>query len=275
MTKPCDLHIHTTCSDGLTPPEEIVSSAIEAGLRAIAITDHDTTDGIDRAMRANEQMDGSLEIIPGIELSALVGKSDVHILGYFIDHHNEMLLQQIYKFKEARHQRAQQIVARLNGMGLDLKFETVLEVADNAVLGRPHIAEALVREELVYSFHEAFAAYIGYDKEAYVPKYQISPQEAIDMIVLGGGIPVLAHPGTLGRDELIPSMIKAGLQGIEAIHPMHPRAMVQYYRQLAEKNGIIYTGGSDYHGETRGCQAMAEPDVPLSVLEGLRTLVFR
>ena len=274
MTEPCvDLHIHTTCSDGVTTPEEIVRSAIGRGLSAVAITDHDAVDGIERAIRASEQAGGSLEVIPGIELSASAGNDDVHILGYYIDQDDETLLGRLRTFREARYRRAQRMVAELNALGLDLKFDTVLGIAGDAALGRPHVAEALLREELVYSYDEAFASYIGYGRRAYVPKYRISPQEAINLIVLGGGIPVLAHPGTLGRDELIPAMIKAGLQGIEAIHPVHTVNLVRHYRRLAQKHGIVYTGGSDYHGEGRGHQALAEPCVPASVLEGLRDLV--
>lgn len=271
MTQPgIDLHIHTTCSDGVTTPEDIARSAIRAGLRAIAITDHDAADGIDRALRANEEAGGDLEVVPGIELSASAGNDDVHILGYFMDHHHEALLEALGRFREARYRRAQKMVARLNVLGLDLKFDTVLGVAGNAALGRPHVAEALVREELVYSYDEAFTEYIGYGKLAYVPKYRISPQEAIHLIVLVGGVAVLAHPGTLGRDELIPSMVKAGLQGIEAIHPVHTRELTAYYLRLAQKHGIVPTGGSDYHGEGRGRQILAEPPVAGSVLEDLR-----
>ena len=247
--------------------------AVDSAVDAITIADHDAVDGIDRAIRASEHVGDSLEVIPGVELSASVANDDIHILGYFVDQHNEHLLGELDKFRRERYRRAQKMVAQLNSLGLDLRFETVLRVAGNAALGRPHVAEALVREELLYSYEEAFAAYIGYGKRAYVPKYRISPQEAIDLIVLAGGIPVLAHPGSLRRDELIPSMVKAGLQGIEAIHPMHSSETVSHYQRLAKKYGIIFTGGSDYHGEGRGHQAFAEPYVDPSVLEGLRDLV--
>ncbi|RKY69943.1 MAG: phosphatase, partial [Candidatus Latescibacterota bacterium] len=241
-----DLHIHTRCSDGTSPPEAIPSLASQAGLEAVAITDHDAVDGIDRAIAGNTC--NGLEIIPGVELSTTLGGADIHILGYYIDWKDRTLLEWIALFREKRLERARKIVEKLRALGLDLRFDTVLEVADGAAIGRPHIADALVNEELIRFYGEAFTRYIGYDGPAYFPKYAISPSEAIRLIRRAGGIPVLAHPGSVHRDEYIPAMVRDGLMGIEVFHPIHPPVVRRHYEALAIKHGILRTGGSDYHG---------------------------
>ncbi len=244
-----DLHLHTTCSDGLDTPEEIVDDAIEQKYAAIAITDHDTVAGVDRAI---ERASGSnLEIVAGIELSAMDGDTDIHILGYYIDHTNEEFLERIAFFMEKRRERAEKIVLSLNMLGMDLSIETVLEIAHGAPIGRPHIAEALLSEKLIDRYDEAFIRYIGYKGPAYVPKYRISPEEAIALIIEHGGVPVLAHPGAIQDDMIIYELIDCGLMGVEAIHPLHTPERQEHYRRIAEKNGLIATGGSDWHGKNR------------------------
>jgi len=265
-----DLHIHTRCSDGVVAPEEIPHLAFEAGLEVVAITDHDAVDGIERAFAANGY--NGLEIVPGVELSTTVEGADVHILGYYIDWRDRTLLEWIALFQEKRLERARKMVEKLRALGLDLCIETVLEVANGAAIGRPHIADALVKEELIEFYGEAFARYIGYDGPAYFPKHAISPAEAIRLIREAGGIPVLAHPGTVHRDECIPSMVRDGLMGIEVFHPMHSPTVRRHYEALAIKHGILRTGGSDYHGDGRGRAQIGCECVPRWMAENLRNL---
>ncbi len=259
-----DLHLHTTCSDGLDTPEELVETAVVSGYRAISITDHDTVEGVIRGLAAAEGT--GLEVIPGIEMSALEDMSDIHILGYHIDYTDENFIHRIAFFKEKRHERAEEIVESLNRLGLDIQIDTVLRMAHGAPVGRPHIAEALVSEELVTTYDEAFARYIGTHGPAYVPKYRVTPREAIELIIRSGGVPVLAHPGVLNRDELIVEFLEYGLMGVEAIHPLHPIEKQAYYENIAKKYGLIVTGGSDWHGKGRR-RATKKPAPSLKVTE--------
>jgi 3',5'-nucleoside bisphosphate phosphatase len=244
-----DLHLHTTCSDGQETPEELVETARKAGYTIISITDHDTVAGIPQALDAARGT--SLEIIPGIELSAVDTTDDVHILGYFVDYEDAAFLKKIQFFKDKRRERAEEIVRNLNKVGLDIQIETVLRIAHGAPIGRPHIAEALVAEELVETYSEAFFRYIGSDGPAYVPKYEVKPSEAIGLVLQYGGIPVIAHPGIIDRDDLIIELKNDGLMGIEAIHPFHTAEKQKHYADLARKLGMIVTGGSDWHGQGR------------------------
>lgn len=243
-----DLHLHTTCSDGHDTPEELVEAAVCAGYKTISITDHDTVEGVIKGLEAAKGK--PIELIPGIELSSLEGKDDIHILGYYVDYEDPVFLKQIEFFKEKRKERAEEIVRYLNRLGLDIQIETIFRIAHGAPIGRPHIAEALLSEELIDSYGEAFR-YIGTDGPAYVPKYKVKPAEAIELIINSGGIPVLAHPGVTDRDELILELKECGLMGIEAIHPFHTPEKQWFYERLAEKYDLLITGGSDWHGQGR------------------------
>ena len=244
-----DLHLHSTCSDGLDTPEELVGIALASGYEAISVTDHDTVEGVERALEAAK--DTSLEIIPGIELSSMDNDQDIHILGYYIDHNNPDFIENIAFFTQKRYERAEEIVGCLNRLGLDVSFDTVLKIAHGAPIGRPHIAEALLYEKFVYSYNEAFARYIGKNGPAYVPKYKITPRETIEMIIRNGGVPVLAHPVVLNRDDYIFELYEYGLMGLEVIHPLHTSEKQTYYESIAKRYGLIMTGGSDWHGEAR------------------------
>jgi len=216
-----DLHLHTTCSDGQDTPEELIEAAAAAGYRTVSITDHDTVNGVVRGLEAAKGK--SIELIPGIELSAVDGLEDVHILGYYIDYKDPDFLEQTAFFKEKRLERAEEIVRNLNRIGLDIQIDTVFRIAHGAPIGRPHIAEALLSEELIDTYGEAFR-YIGSNGPAYVPKYNVKPAEAIELILKYGGIPVLAHPGIIDRDEQILEFKEYGLMGLEAIHPLREEA---------------------------------------------------
>lgn len=244
-----DLHLHTICSDGLDSPETLIETALASGYRTISITDHDTVEGVIRGTEAAK--DTVLELIPGIELSAIDDLTDIHILGYFVGYRDREFIRRIAFFKEKRRERADEIVHALNRLGLDIQIETVLRIAHGAPVGRPHIAEALLSEELVTTYDEAFVRYLGTHGPAYVPKYHVTPREAIELILNSGGVPVLAHPGILNRDELVLELVEYGLMGIEVIHPLHTIEKQISYEKLAKKYGLLVTGGSDWHGKGR------------------------
>ena len=266
-----DLHIHTNASDGLLTPREVVEVASEKKLRAIAITDHDTTDGYTKIKDYAEEKE--IELISGVELSCLYMESDVHILGYFIDCNDESFVKIIRRFREDRYIRGEAMVAKLNELGINLSMETVKSIAGKASVGRPHVAEALVKEEYVQTFDEAFARYLGYHASAYVPKKHFDVDHAIDLIHRVGGVAILAHPGTLKHDEYIPDFVDMGLDGLEAFHSKHTRNLIGHYRGLAEKHGIVFTGGSDCHGPRKGKILIGSVKVPYICLEKIKEVV--
>ena len=173
-------------------------------------------------------------------------------------------------YRRERYNRGMAIVDRLNEIGINLKMETVSDIAGDGAVGRPHVAQALVREEYVQTFDEAFARYLGYHAPAYVPKKHLEVDEAINMLHSIGGAAVLAHPGTLKHDDFIPYFVDAGLDGIEAYHSLHKRKMVEHYKQLAGKHGIFYSGGSDCHGPRKGSILIGTQKVPYSCLEQMK-----
>jgi len=265
-----DLHVHTNASDGILSPKEVIDLAVKKKLAAIAITDHDTTDGYVGAIEYARQCD--IELISGVELSCMYKNNDVHLLGYLIDHDNPEFVKTIRLFREERLNRGRAMVVKLNEMGINLNMETVAAIAGNSVMGRPHIADALVREEFVRTFDEAFARYLGYHAPAYVPKMHFEVERAISIIHLIGGVAVLAHPGTLGHDEYIPSFVEMGLDGLEAYHSLHSTADIDRYKAMADKLGLIYTGGSDCHGPRKGKSLMGSLRVPIDCLERMKKI---
>lgn len=248
-------------------PSALVAYAARLALRAIAITDHDTVDGIQEAVQTAEPV----EVIPGIELSASEGTTDIHILGYDIDPAHEGLLSRLHEFRAGRYRRAQRIIEKLNQLGLPITLEQVLAKAAAGSIGRPHIADVLVEQGFVPSFDEAFTRYLGHRAPASVPKVKISVRDAILLIRDAGGVAVLAHPRTVQRDELIPSFIAAGLGGIEAIHPEHSEAVTRYYTKLAQKHRLVVTGGTDYHGPRSGRPDLGAFHVPYDAVIALRS----
>jgi predicted metal-dependent phosphoesterase TrpH len=263
-----DLHIHTKYSDGSCTPSEIFDIASAKGLSAISITDHDCTDAYPLALEVGNAL--GIEVIPGVELSSEIQGIDIHILGYYVDFDNPVFIAKLQKMKEARYDRAQKIVSNLNRQGIDLRFETVLSIAGEGAIGRPHIASAMLKEEFVFSFREAFDKFIGYDSPAYVEKLRMSPREVFDLIKTAGGIPVLAHPGVTGVDERIQEFIREGLQGIEVSHSEHPDAAVRHYFKMCKKNGLAHTGGSDFHSSNHSKIELGYPRVTYAAVESLK-----
>lgn len=243
-----DLHIHSTVSDGILTPEEIVQEALGLGLEGIALTDHDTVGGIEPTWQYIRNNNCRLTFVPGIEMNTEVERYEVHILGYFIDHRNDQLLTRLQELKRSREERALKMVKKLNAMGFDIKPARVAELARGHLIGRPHIAYALMEKGYVFSVREAFHKLIGNGKPAYVPRYKFLPEEAIQLVKAAGGVAVLAHPGLLNNDEMVLQLLALGVEGIEVYYPDHDEGQIEKYLQLAREKGLLITGGSDYHG---------------------------
>ena len=249
MDGKADLHLHTIFSDGALSPSELIERARHAGLTTISITDHDHTGALDEAAPLAAR--SGIVVIPGVELSTVVGEADVHILGYFIDHRDSRLQEYLGLFRSERRKRAERIVGKLNGMHLPLTIEAVLRRAGKGSIGRPHIAAALVEEGLTGTYQEAFSKYIGFGKPAYEKKYLISPREAISLIAAAGGLSFLAHPSTFISESVLQELIDAGIDGIEVVHPSHSPELVAHYSGIVSEYFLLASGGSDFHGGKR------------------------
>ncbi|MGE5423605.1 MAG: PHP domain-containing protein [Ignavibacteriales bacterium] len=243
-----DLHVHTTASDGMLSPIQVIQDAMLLGLDGIAITDHDTVSGIEPALEYVKDNNCPMHVIPGIELNTDAGPIEVHILGYFLKWSNPKLLSKLAEIKSARLERAVKMVKRLNDMGIEITLLRVKELAKGDLLGRPHVAQAMVEKGYCFSIKETFDKYIGQGRPAYVPRYKFLPQEAIDIIKDSQGIAVLAHPGLIKNNDLIARLVNMGIDGIEAYYPEHSEIQTEYFVNMAEERGLIVTGGSDFHG---------------------------
>jgi predicted metal-dependent phosphoesterase TrpH len=268
-----DLHIHSTASDGKLSPAEVVREAAEKGLSYIALADHDSVDGIAAAKKAAQRFPG-LTVIPAIEISTDIPRGEVHILGYFIDYTNAELLARLEEFKNSRRRRAEQMVAKLANLGMPVEWERVLELAGSSTIGRPHIAQAMLEKGYIPSFKDAFDEYLGHGKPAYVEREKMLPAEAVAIIIRAKGLAVLAHPLTTENHEGLVSELKpAGLVGLEAYYGEYDAEEVKGLVALAQKYGLIATGGSDFHGiEPEEETAIGGADVPLEVVERLIAL---
>jgi predicted metal-dependent phosphoesterase TrpH len=222
--------------------------AVDAGLRVIAITDHDSVEGVTPALVAAQDFP-SIIVIPGVEMSTDVPHGEVHLLGYFIDYTDPLLAETLERLRNARRVRAQGMVAKLANLGIQVDWERVQELAGSGSLGRPHIAQAMFEKGYVHSIKEAFLKYIGRDGPAYVEREKMTPSQAVELVVKTGGLPVLAHPADIENlEELIPELQKAGLAGIEAYYNGYTTKTVSHLVSLAHEYGLIVCGGSDYHG---------------------------
>ena len=246
---PSDLHMHTTCSDGVLTPEELLETAIKAGLNYIAITDHDNVAGLRQLYEAGLYPQKGIKIIPGIEFSAHDATRSVHILGYNIDIYNRELCDRLNDVVEGRWTRFSSMIAKLQNLGYDISETDVLQIADvSTSISRSHIAQALVKKGLFPTIKETFDQVLEKGKAAYVSHYCLEAAEIVDIIKGAGGVPVLAHPGLIGDDELVETLLKNGIEGIEAIYPRHNAEETRKYIALAEKYHLLVTGGSDFHG---------------------------
>jgi len=259
-----DLHSHSTASDGSRSPRAVAAAARAAGLSAIALTHHDTMAGIDEATDAGRQL--GVRVVPGVELSAIDGDREVHVLGLHIER-AAALETMLREFRESRHVRAEQIVAKLNALAIPITFDAVLAQAAGGAIGRPHIARALIAEGWARDSRDAFDRYLGAGKPAYVPKQRLSVAEAIALIHTGSGIAVLAHPGGEGRRELVERFVALGLDGLEVRHPGHSAEDVARLGALVDFFRLVPSGGSDWHGAAEGSRTLGVMRVPGSWLD--------
>jgi len=237
--------VHTTASDGQFSPADVVCKALEIGLAVLAITDHDTTDGIAEALQAARGT--GLEVIPGVEISTDIPGSEVHVLGYYIAYEDPGLISQLALFRDSRLRRAQEMVGKLHAMGLTLDWERVQQIAGGAIIGRPHVAQAMLEMGYVSCVNEAFDLYIGRNGPAYVERYKMLPGEAVQIILAANGLPVLAHP--LSVSHVVPGLVERGLVGLEAYYTGYTPDETRFLLNLAAKYDLLVTGGSDFHGE--------------------------
>lgn len=246
-TRPiCDLHTHSRYSDGALDPGAIVRAAAAAGCSAVSVTDHDTAAGQDEALDA--AIEGSIEVLTGIELSIEEDDLDLHILGYCFDHRSEVLLGRLSTLERKRLDRVGDMVGLLRKVGVDLTLDEVLAEAGEGTVGRPHVAKVLLRRGLTGSFQEAFERWIGYGGPCYVPKVVLDLEEVVDLIRGAGGVAVWAHPGGAVRDgALLRRIVSAGVRGLEAWHPNHGETVTAFIIEEARRLGLLCTGGSDYH----------------------------
>lgn len=265
MTEFIDLHMHTTCSDGLLSPEALMQNVRKSGVAAFSVTDHDDINGY---LACREMLTPSdPELIPGVELSVSVGEDDVHMLAYLFDPENEEFSAALANFKEKRNLRGRMIVEKLQQAGLDVPFHAVEETAGGAVIGRPHIAETMHRLRTVSSYQEAFDRYIKKDGPAYVPKAFFEPGEAISMVHRAGGITVLAHPMIDNMLRHLETLISLGLDGIEVRHPSNSQSDVDRLSKIAARDGLLRSGGSDFHGREGRHGYVGSQHVPIEFLD--------
>ena len=271
-----DLHIHSTASDGHYAPAEIVHMAVTAGMKVIALTDHDTIDGIVPAIEAAREFP-ALTLIPGVELSTDVPSGEVHVLGYFIDYTCQEFKDSLERMRNSRANRTEKMVAKLRELGCNIELERVKEIAGNGALGRAHIAQALLEKGYISSFKDAFSKYIGRGCPAYVVREKLTPVEAVKLVIKANGIPVLAHPYTaLNPEELIKELKAVGLAGMEVYYAGYLPSEMNIMLSMAEKYALVPTGGTDYHGiDAASDIAIGGTDVPIQCVEKLIALAER
>lgn len=240
-----DLHTHTLHSDGALTPCELVTLAHKNGLKTISITDHDSLYALKEASECAKDL--GMEIIPGVEISTDIDDKEIHLLAYFIDIENEELQKYLSFFRDERYHRAKRMVQKLQNLGLRISIDDVMAQAKNSAVGRPHIAYAMTDLGIVKNYQEAFERYIGDYGPAFERKIHVSPQSALKLINDSGGLSFIAHPGYM-KEHFLMSLIKAGIDGIEVIHPCHNENQIQFYRGIVNQYCLLESGGSDFHG---------------------------
>jgi len=265
-----DLHSHTTASDGTLAPRELVRLAARHGVRVLAVTDHDSTNGLREAMDEARALP-PLEIVPGLEINCDVPGAEIHVLGYCVDWDAPWFQAFLGAQREERRRRVYRIAERLAELGVPIDPAAVFALVKEGSAGRPHVAQAMVDRGYVKTVREAFDRYLSASGPANVPRQRLTPVEAVRVIRRARGVPVLAHPGLANRDELIPELVEAGLLGIEAYYPEHSPGQTATYRQMCARLGLVATGGSDFHGpRIGGARHPGVQAVPESAWQELR-----
>jgi predicted metal-dependent phosphoesterase TrpH len=271
-----DLHIHSTASDGVFTPSEVVHLALARGLSVIALTDHDTLSGVTEAQQAATGT--GLEVITGVEINAESERGALHILGYYVDSESGPLRKRLQAMRDARADRARTMIERLGKMGIPLEWEEVQALATGDSVGRPHVARALLNRGYVGTIQEASDRFVGHDGPAYAPRLRLTPQEAIQTIIAARGVAVLAHPACSGPAAMarIPEFIGYGLRGMEVYYPDHLPEELEMLLKLCQRYGLLATGGSDFHGpDVKEGAPLGSVYVPLACAERLREAAER
>jgi hypothetical protein len=264
-----DLHSHTTASDGALAPRDLVRLAARHGVQVLAVTDHDSTEGLPEAI--DEAARHGIEIVPGLEINTDVPGAEIHVLGYCVDWQAEWFQAFLREQRAERTARVHRIVERLTGLGMPLAADEVFAICKEGSPGRPHVAQAMVNRGYVKSVREAFDRWLRTDGPANVPRRRLTPAEAVAVIRRADGVPVLAHPGLANRDEMIPGLVAAGLAGIETYYPEHSVGQITGYRRMCQRLRLVATGGSDYHGSHTGrASTVGSPHIPLEVWHALK-----
>lgn len=263
-----DLHVHTTASDSTLTPDEVIKAAAKEGFVSLAITDHDSVSALETISQLGKRE--GIEIVPGVELSSEKYGDEVHILGYFIRWREDWFRKKLAQLAQAREERAKEIIKKLNGIGIGLHFEEVLEISGEGAIGRMHIARALEKKGYVQDVASAFRLYIGDGKPAYVRKFPLTPLQAIEMIRLAGGISSLAHPGLLKNSKIISEVIKDNVDAIEVFYIEHTAGQTDTFLELAGQYRLLVTGGSDCHGLAKGQILLGRIKLPYRYLQAIK-----
>ena len=270
-----DLHTHSTFSDGTFTPLQLVKYAEEKGLKAFALTDHDTTEGVKEA----KSIETNVEVISGVEISTRYDKKEIHIVGLYVNENDADLNKQLKYYREKRVTRNFEILEKLNSLGVDITIDDVKESCTGDVISRAHIAKALVSKGFVGSYTEAFDRYLGDNKCAYVPRETLNYEESMELIIKAGGVPVLAHPllykmSDTNLENMMVKLRQKGLKAVEVYYSTHSNSDTQHVMAMANRVGLIYSGGSDFHGATKPKidmgTGMGKLAVPYEILEKIR-----
>jgi predicted metal-dependent phosphoesterase TrpH len=277
-----DLHVHTTASDGSDTPRQVIEKARDLDLRAVGVTDHDTVQGVAEAVEAGSRL--GVEVVPGVEISCHWQEKSIHLLGYYFDLDNTGITRLLRGMRKGRTARLPKMLAKLRRLGIDIDQEEVEAEAGGEAIGRPHIAQVMIRKGYVASFEEAFDKYLGYGRPAYAQRPRPTIAEGIQTILDASGLPIIAHPFTieLPIDELLFNLCPLGLQGVEQLYPYEyvsgrskewyeriPRRLAELKR-LAEQHDLVLSGGSDYHGAIEGKAPLGSANVPYQFLTGIK-----
>ncbi|MFC9710196.1 PHP domain-containing protein [Paenibacillus sp. NPDC056933] len=273
----CDLHTHSQASDGMQPPAENVKLAKQRGLAAVALTDHDTVAGVAEAQRAGREY--GIDVVAGVEISTRAGGKDIHVLGYYVNTEDEKFLERLRGLREAREERNHRIIAKLQELGLEISWQEVIDnlgrpLEPDESIGRPHMADVLVRKGYAADMRDAFNRYLAEGQPGFVSVPRVAPEDACQWIKDAGGAAVIAHPGLYGDDELVRRIVvDSNPDGIEVVHSDHGPEEERRYAELAREFGLIQTGGSDYHGVRQGVVFhgdLGSKTVTMDVLDKLR-----
>lgn len=271
-----DLHLHTTASDGRLTPARLISLAAEKGLKTIAVTDHDSTEGLKEAFEAARSFP-RLSVIPGAELSTDIPGDEIHVLAYFFRYEDAQVQEVLQRFRAGRLGRAMKMVEKLGELGVEIEWERVQEIAGDASVGRPHIAQAMVEKGYIREPWEAFDLYINRNGPAYVEREKLTPREAVSLIVDWGGAAVLAHPSEIANlDDTLEDLKDAGLSGMEVYYSRYSYERIQELADIAARHGMIPCGGSDYHASgNTGEPLPGTMGPPLDTVERLREVAAK